>query len=167
MSDAWRLQNAMMALRSAAASMMDEDPDAELDLADMPEEVAAVESVCRRIVVKLQDAQDIAAQARARAAEAGERARRYDARVARYKGLLLAAFDAMGWRKQEFPEATVSLRAGQPGVVIMDETAIPEGFIRVKREPDKEAIRTALKAGETVDGAVLANGAPSVQIRGN
>jgi len=161
----WNLQNALMAYRSAVASMVAEDPDAEIE--DVTgDSVAEIEAALRRIVVKIQDAQDMAAVARQRATEAGERARRFDARVARLKGVVMACMDSMGWRKREWAEATVSLRAPQPGVLITDETALPEGFIRVTRAPDKEAIRTALKGGAAVPGAVLANGSPSLAIKG-
>jgi len=166
MSADWRLQQALAALQSGLAAMQAEDPDADLGVV-LPEETAAVEDACRRIVRACQDAQDIALQARARATEASERARRYDARAARYKGLLLAAMDAMGWRKREWPEATVSVRAPQLSVYITDETELPEAFVRVTRAPDKEAIRAALKAGETVPGAAFSNGPASVQIRSN
>jgi hypothetical protein len=162
----WRLQQALAALHSGLAAMQAEDPDADLGVV-LPEETAAVEDACRRIVRACQDAQDIALQARARATEASERARRYDARAARYKGLLLAAMDAMGWRKREWPEATVSVRAPQSGVMITDEAALPDAFIRVTRAPDKEALRAALKAGAAVPGAALTNGMPGIQIRSN
>ena len=162
----WRLQQALSALHGGVSAMMAEDPEAELDLTAL-DAAEDVEAACRSIVRAIQDAQDIAAAARARAAEATERARRYDARVARYKGLLLGAMDAMGWRKKEWGEATVSLRAPQPGVQIIDETALPEAFIRVTRAPDKETIRAARKDGQTVPGAALTNGMPGISIRSN
>jgi len=163
----WRLQQALSALHGGASAMLAEDPDAPLDLSTMTEEVEAIEAACRQLVRLTQDAQDIATAARARATEAAERARRYDARVARYKGLLLGAMDAMGWRKKEWAEATVSVRQAQPSVFITDEAELPETFIRTTKAPDKDAIRTALKDGQTVPGAVFTNGLASVQIRGN
>jgi hypothetical protein len=163
----WRLQQALSALHSGASAMQAEDPDAPLELGALTEEMADVEAACRALVRHTQDAQDLADAARKRAAEATERARRYEARAARYKGLVLAAMDAVGWRKREWPEATVSLRAPQAAVVITDETVLPERFIRVTRTPDKEALRAALKDGEVIDGAALANGSPSLQLRSN
>lgn len=168
MSADWKLQQAVMALRSGANAVLAEDPDAHLlDGVDLVDEVGAVEFAMRQIVRETQDAQDIAAAARHRATEAAERARRFEARALRYKGLLLAAMDAMGWRKKEWPEATVSLRAGQPNVIITDETQLPEIFIRIRLEPDKESLRAALKDGASIPGAALTNNLPSVQIRSN
>src|SRR5512139_531055 len=49
-------------------------------------------------------------------------------------------FTAMQWadlRKCELAEATLSVRDGVPRVVIVDESQIPDEFVRVKREPDK------------------------------
>lgn len=161
----WNLQNALMAYRSAVASMTAEDPDAEIE--DVTgDSVADVEAALRRIVVKIQDAQDMATTARQRATEAGERARRFDARAARLKGVVMACMDAMGWRKREWAEATVSLRAPQLGVLITDEAALPEELVRVKVEPDKAAIKALLQQGVVVPGAVLANGMPSLIIKG-
>lgn len=168
MSADWKLTQALSALHAGIVAMRAEDPDAIIDVAeDMPETVEAVEQALRRLVRMSQDSQDIADAARQRAQEAGQRASRYEARAKRYKGLILAAMHALDWRKKEWPEATVSLRKPQDGVHIIDETELPQGFVRIERSPDKAAIRTALLAGETVPGAVLAPGLPGIQIRGN
>lgn len=45
-----------------------------------------------------------------------------------------------------------------PAVVVLNQEALPEEYIRVipeKREPDKVAIKAAIKAGVPVNGAVL------------
>ena len=166
MTGEWRLAQAVSALHHGIQAMQAEDPDMDVETA-LPETVEGVDSAMRRIVRNCQDSQDIADAARKRASEASERARRYDARADRYRGLLLATMDALAWKKREWPEATVSMRAPQQGVFIIDETELPQGFVRISRTPDKSAIRTALKAGETVPGAVLTPGIPGIQIRGN
>jgi len=167
MSADWKLQQALMALRSGANAILAEDEDAFLSFDELPDELAAVDKALCQVVRQVQDSDDMATAARYRATEATERARRFEARRDRYKGLILAAMDTMGWRKREYPEATISMRAPQPGVQIIDETELPEGFIKTKREPDKAAIRTALNNGLAVPGAVLSNGLPAVQIRSN
>lgn len=48
---------------------------------------------------------------------------------------------------------------------LRDESAIPDGFFRVKREPDRVAIRAALEAGKDVDGAFLVEKPDGVTIR--
>ncbi len=164
----WKLQQAVYALRSGAQSVLTEDPDADLSLMpELAEDMAALETAMRQLIRQTQNAQDIATCARQRASEANDRARRFEARAGRYKGLMLAAMDAMGWKKREWAEATISVRSGQPNVIITDENLLPQEFTRTKIEPDKESIRTALKTGETVPGAVLSNNLPSLQIRSN
>jgi len=67
--------------------------------------------------------------------------------------------------KAELPEATVFLRAGPRKVVIINEQEIPENFIRIKREPDKLAIRAELQRGGEVPGCLLSNPEPSLTIK--
>lgn len=76
-------------------------------------------------------------------------------------GLLLLA----GVRKIELPECTLSLGHKPQSVQIVDEAKLPDAFIRIKREPDKAAIKEALKNGEPVEGAQLSNGGESLIIR--
>lgn len=60
----------------------------------------------------------------------------------------------------------VSLSRGAPKVVITDANAIPEEFLRVKREVDKKAIMDTFKRnGECVPGTDIAEGEPSLRIR--
>ena len=77
------------------------------------------------------------------------------------------ALDAAGLKRLELPQATLSLRATPPSVIINDEAAIPSKFWK-QPEPtlSKSAVKEALKAGETVPGATLSNGGTSLHIRG-
>ena len=68
-------------------------------------------------------------------------------------------------RKLELPECTLSLGHTPPAVRITDEAKLTDAFIRIKREPDKAAIKEALKKGEEVAGAELSNGGESLTIR--
>ena len=67
--------------------------------------------------------------------------------------------------KAELAEATVSIRAGQQKVIVTDETVLPDQFCRIKREPDKTAIKEALTHGDSVAGAQLSNGESTLMIR--
>ncbi len=161
----WRLTSALTALYAGASRLREEDPDAEIELGDL-DAAEDVESAARALIRAIQQADDMAGMAKKRADELTTRVKRFQDRSARYRGLLLSTFDAMGWKKREWPEATVTLRAGNPGVVVTDEAAIPEEYVRVTRSPDKPAIGADLKAGVVIPGAALANGMPSLQIRG-
>jgi len=164
----WKLAQALSALRGGIAAMHAEDPEAVIDIeTEFADTVEAAEAQIRRIVARAQEAESLAEAARQIATNATERARRFEARGKRYRGVLMAAMDAMQWRKREWPEATVSLRAPQENVEIVDEAELPQGFVKIVRTPDKAAIRTALKAGEPVPGAVLTPGLPGIMIRSN
>jgi hypothetical protein len=75
------------------------------------------------------------------------------------------ALQELGMTKLDAPDMTVSLRNAAPGVEIIDLSQIPERYLKVTVAPDKAAMREALKDGETIPGAVLKNGAPSLTIR--
>jgi len=58
----------------------------------------------------------------------------------------------------------VSIRAGKASVVITDEQALPDAYIRTKREPDRVALLADLMQGEIIPGAVLSNPVPVVAL---
>ena len=80
------------------------------------------------------------------------RARAHHARAARLEDLIAQtlvpgeklsdARSALSWRRSE-------------AVEILDEKMLPSEFVRVKTEPDKTAIKEALKEGASVPGAKL------------
>jgi hypothetical protein len=82
-----------------------------------------------------------------------------------YRAAVYAIFDALGMSKWRHAEFTASVTPGRPGVVITDEAALPDAFVRVERKPDKTAIKSALAAGEVIPGAELSNGLPTLTVR--
>lgn len=89
--------------------------------------------------------------------------------VSRSDGARRALFHFMeylGVKSMALPEATLSVRQGQIGLAgEADADTLPDDLVRIKREPDKKAIRAALEAGREVPGYVLSNGAPSLSVR--
>lgn len=57
--------------------------------------------------------------------------------------------------KLKTPQAVISTRHSE-SVEILDEEALPDEFFRVKREPNKTAIKEAIKGGAAVEGAIIA-----------
>ena len=80
------------------------------------------------------------------------------------RSLIHKVMDTAGLRKRELPEATVSVRAGQPKVLIIEEELIPDEFCRIKREPDKTRIKAAIQAHEQVPGCSLSNAEETLAI---
>ena len=79
-----------------------------------------------------------------------------------------AARDAMiegGMPKLTAPDMTVGVHGGKPKVVITDPAAVPDCFCRLKREPDKAAIKEILMSGHSMPGAELGNAEPVLTLR--
>ena len=94
-----------------------------------------------------------------------ERAQRYDRHSDGLRAAMLKMMQAGDLKKMALPEATISVRAGSPRVIITDETMVPEDLCRVTVAPDKRLIKERIDAGESVPGAVLSNSEPSLAIR--
>jgi len=94
-----------------------------------------------------------------------ERASRYDRRARAMRTLAQRIMEAANIRKAELPEATLSIRAVAPSLIITDEASLPDWAWRVKREPDKATIKDRVKAGEFVPGAEMSNGGSTLSVR--
>ena len=154
------------AVRSAVARMRADDPytDADVLLAllerDVPEFDDVVVGLCRAA----EEAARHSDAVQERINDLRARKERHDSRVEAFRALIFAALDAAGQRAWKSPEFTVSITPGRPGVVITDPAAIPDAFVRVRREPDKTAIGSAIASGNPVPGAELQNSMPSLRI---
>lgn len=85
-----------------------------------------------------------------------DRRRSLEKRSTFLKCLMLQGLDALGATKLKTPMVTISVRTSK--AVELDADALdvlPEGFIRIKREADKTAIKAALEGGFDVPGAHL------------
>jgi hypothetical protein len=97
--------------------------------------------------------------------ELKERQDRLDQRVEAMRALAFKLMQAAEVRKLELVPATLSIRAGQQKVIITDETALPPNCVRIRREPDRVAIKEHLARGEPVAGAELSNSEPVLAVR--
>jgi hypothetical protein len=80
--------------------------------------------------------------------------------------LAFTVMDSAGLQKKELPEATLSLRKGQPQLIgDCDAAALPDELCKISREPDRTKIKAALKDGATVAGFQLSNSPPSITLR--
>lgn len=94
------------------------------------------------------------------------RANMFGHRVERARASLVDFLNEVGVRSMPLPEATITVKAGVRALVgDADVANLPEQFVRVKREPNRSAIKAAIEAGQTVPGFSLSNAAPSLQVR--
>lgn len=83
------------------------------------------------------------------------------------KQYIKSQMEFAGLDKIKSPTFTIALQNNPPALEISDENAIPAEFtviIPERKEPNKQAIKDALKAGSEVPGCRLTNG-KSLRIR--
>ena len=102
---------------------------------------------------------------RLRVAEVGFRLKRLEWESECNRRSLAHLLEAMGERKLERPEGTISLRRVPPSLLDGPVENLPPHLTRVKVEPDKKAIKEAIEAGEDVPGWQLNNGGQSLSVR--
>jgi len=73
----------------------------------------------------------------------------------RLKAYMRDGMDAAQMVKHKGKLFTISLQDNPPAVVVDDEASLPRDYCRVKVEPDKTAIKDALKNGVEVPGVHL------------
>lgn len=79
--------------------------------------------------------------------------------------LIQKLLEAADVKSIDVPAGKISVVNSPDAVIVTDEDAIPEEFVRIKREPNKTAIKDAIKSGKSVPGATLSNGGSKIQIR--
>jgi phage host-nuclease inhibitor protein Gam len=94
------------------------------------------------------------------------RAKDFSDRAARARSAMLQFMSDIGEKSLLLSEGTVTVKAGVRKLVgEPDVASLPDRFVRVKREVDRAAIKSALEHGESVPGCELSNATPVLQIR--
>lgn len=165
---AFRLEQAIATLQAARARMA----EAGLSPEDIAEAVGPEDGDVRDVREALARLLRHAVLAEATAEAMAELQRRMADRKARFqrqaseaRATAFAVMDALGERKVEFPDLTVSIRPGLPRAVVLDVDALPDAFVAIERKPRLREILGALQAGEDVPGAVLNNGIDTLTVR--
>ena len=89
---------------------------------------------------------------------AADRATRLTARAAKWRAYLLDTLDVAGLSTIKDPRITLTVRTNPPAVRIDDDAVVPLEYCRIipiRSEPDKTALKAALKSGETIPGVEL------------
>jgi hypothetical protein len=157
---AW--QRAQAAIATDDELTIDEQPIASAFDADPS--ILSPDELLRRIVRALVFAEARQQEAKTLVGLLQARQRRYANRAAWLREELLQVMVALERPSFAAPFGTVTLRAGVPSAVIIDEEALPDEYIRITRKPDGTKILADLKQGVVIEGAVLSNGTPSVAL---
>lgn len=165
----YAIQQAMSAWQSLRARLSDADPEiaAEVGLLDemLGDAEQDVELILARLLRGSVEARDMAEGAKNRAAEIKHRQKRYEDRADAMRGTAFAILDALGRQRVELPDLTASVSRGGMATIITDETMLPDEFVRVKREPNRDAINAAVKVGQVVPGVETTNAPARLMVR--
>lgn len=161
----YSLERATAAAKSLADALRTDD---ETLLADSIEgETDAMEGVSR-VLRWIHERNAYVAALKQTRADLADRQKRFEEGIDTARAALATFMDTVGLTKIERPEATLSLRPAGPTVAYaadFDPELLPEELRRWKCEADKPAVKAALEAGETIEGATLNNGGTVLTVR--
>jgi hypothetical protein len=153
--------------RRGLASLLSLHPELEEDDVlrqdSIEAETGALELIDKLIEAE-QDAKSLAVGIGTRMDHLAERKTRFENRRVALRKYIMQIMEAANLKKVERPAATVSISAGRPKVVIINEDDLPDYCVRVKREPAKAVIKDLLSGGHVVNGAILSNPEPVLKI---
>lgn len=75
--------------------------------------------------------------------------------IEQMKQSLFSAMKETGTQKMKSPHYTFSIQKNAPSVSITPGITLDDKWMRIKRDPDKAAMKEALKAGEVIPGVSL------------
>lgn len=118
-----------------------------------------------RLLQETRDNEALAEAASQRIGKIRERQTRLTHRAQFYRGLMLRLLSLTGIKSIALAEAKISVVNSPEKVIVTDESAIPDAFMKITKEPNKTAIKNALKSGTIIPGATLSNGGTTIQLR--
>lgn len=118
-----------------------------------------------RLLGEMRDNETLAEATSARIAKIKERQTRLTHRAQFYRSLMHRLLTVTGIQSVALAEAKVSIMKSPDKVIITDESAVPDAFMKITKEPNKTAIKNAIKTGTYVPGAALSNGGTTISVR--
>lgn len=155
------LERQIFVLKSEFPDLAD---DEEL-LKDTLEGETNFNEVMEKLVTQVREQDMMATAVAARINALRDRQTRHTMRMNFYRTLIFRLMQASGINRHRTTEGNLSVGNAPEKVIITDESAIPDEFMRTTKEPNKTAIKDALKAGNDVSGATMSNGGLSLTIR--
>lgn len=118
-----------------------------------------------RLLGEMRDNETLAEATSSRIAKIRERQTRLTHRAQFYRSLMHRLLTVTGIQSVALAEAKVSIMKSPDKVIITDENAVPDAFMKITKEPNKTAIKNAIKTGTYVPGAALSNGGTTISVR--
>lgn len=130
------------------------------------ESETSFDDLLTNIVRRIEDTKALVIGTKDRFEELKARKDRFERRVDSLRNLCFKLMSAAELAKRELPEATLSLRAGQPQLIgEADPASLPDDLCKISRDVDRTKVKEAMKNGVTVPGFTLSNSPPSLNIR--
>lgn len=125
-----------------------------------------LDAVLTKIVREIEDTKALEAGTKERLEELKGRKDRFGRRIESLRGIAFKVMETAGIDGKILPEATISIRKGQPQLVgEADPASLPDELCKISRDVDRAKVKEELRAGRDVPGFSLSNGAPSLTIR--
>lgn len=163
---ATELVNHLYLLDRLRAQFPDEEDS---EFADSLEGLTNLHEMLAATIRQNDDDEAMVAGLTGRIEELGARQERLKHRIESRRHIVAETMERAGIAKVTAFDCTISLSHRAPGVVIIDESQIPEDFMRTPEppapKPDKKLILAALNDGFAVAGATLGNGSTSISVR--
>jgi DNA-binding transcriptional MerR regulator len=153
--------------RELCRRLREADPEIDEDtVADTVEGLTNVHELLAAIIRAALIDEAYASGLKERIEQMEARMRRLDERAARKRQIARDAMVENEIKKIADAEFTVSVRAGTPALVVVEEGLIPSDYW-VPREPrlDRQGLLSELKQGATIAGVALSNPEPVMSVR--
>lgn len=132
---------------------------------DMLEGSTAAYDVLTRLLNIERDADSMSKAIGARVVDLQTRRARAEKRKEAMRTFMLRIMRAADIQKAPLIEATVSIIKGRQSVEIVDETLLPDEYVKIERVPDKKAILEVVKGCGEIPGARLKDGDETLMVR--
>jgi Siphovirus Gp157 len=161
------LLNSLTALEHIRDQLRREFPEADDEtLRDTVEGLTNLPELLARILRSHLDDLALLAALRTRILDMQERFARLQVRADKKRSLVASVMERADIKKLMEPDFTASLRQVAPGLVLVNETAIPESFWRPQPPKlDRKGLLAALNTGQAVPGAMLGNSSTTIAVR--
>ena len=162
-----RIINAVQYREQLLKSLGDRFPDADQEtLCDTVEGLTDLNEMLEAVVRSRDEDIALTNALKSRVDEMNDRLGRLRDRANKKKDIVADAMDRAGIKKIEAPEFTISCRRTTPPLLVDDESAVPEKYWNPQpAKLDRMALIGALKAGESISGAILGNGGITISVR--
>lgn len=134
-------------------------------LKDTLEGNTRLHEIMEKFLSSMRENETLAEAVSQRVGKLRERQTRLTHRAQFYRTLMYRLLERTGVKSISLPEAKISVVNSPDKVIVTDESAIPDAFCRITKEPNKTAIKNALKSGTIIPGATLSNGGTTIQVR--